>query len=405
MPDTDWPPHAQQTRPWRQSAPKGPRADRQLTEVEVSLPPHVADLDYPLDRPLRTMMDNALNNLGRLDDSHGGRLGALDSLLLRTESVASSKIENVEASLADYARALFGARANASARSMVSATEALVGVIKDAETTGEIRLEALLEAHRALFSRSPEEHQKGGRLRTRQNWIGGSDYSPRGALFVPPPPETVDDYLADLMTYANRDDVPVLVQAAVVHAQFESIHPFHDGNGRVGRTLIHAVLRRRRATQHLTVPIASGLVANRQRYFDALADYRAGRAYTLIGLLTSSALIASHESRTTATNLHEIRTVWDEAVGPVRGGTAVHRLLQLLPSEPIVTAEVVMERLGVSPSTAHQALRRLHEADVVVPTTRRRRDQVWAATDVLDELSDLNLRIESVSRSKDAPAP
>lgn len=405
MPETDWPPHQRERRPWRQTVPKGPRADRDLREVEVSLPPMVAALDYPLERPLRLMMDNALNNLGRLDNSHGSRLGALDSLLLRTESVASSKIENIESSLSDYARALFGVRANASARSMVSATEALVGIIEDAESTGRIRLDALLQAHRSLFSRSAEDAPKGGQLRRRQSWIGGSDYSPRGALFVPPPPETVDDYLADLVAYANRDDVPVLVQAAVVHAQFESIHPFHDGNGRVGRTLVHAVLLRRKATRHLTVPIASGLVANRQRYFDALGDYRDGRAYTLIGLLTSSTLVASHESRRTATHLHEIRQGWASAVGPVRGGTALARLLELLPREPIVTAAVVAERLDVTLATAQQALRRLHEVGIVAPTSRRPRDQVWAATDVLDELSDLNLRIESVSRSKDAPAP
>ena len=81
-------------------------------------------------------------------------------------------------------------------------------------------------------------------LRTVQNWIGGSDYSPRDALYVPPPPDTVHAYMNDLTEFANRTDIPVLIQAAIAHAQFESIHPFTDGNGRIGRALINTIFRR-----------------------------------------------------------------------------------------------------------------------------------------------------------------
>ena len=94
----------------------------------------------------------------------------------------------------------------------------------------------------------PGEVRYAGRIRDMQNWIGGSDYSPRDALYVPPPPETVEGYLDDLIRFANRNDLPVLSQAAVAHAQFESVHPFTDGNGRIGRALINAILRRRGAT-------------------------------------------------------------------------------------------------------------------------------------------------------------
>ncbi|WP_375002918.1 Fic family protein [Aeromicrobium sp. CTD01-1L150] len=369
--------------------------------MEVCRPPFIADTPFVADRPLRVMMENALGGLAQLDRTHRGRLGGLNQLLLRTESVASSKIENVEASLADYGRAAMGSSANASAVSMVAATEALTGIIRDVDSSGEIRREALHSAHRDLFRQHPSEHQRAGEVRTAQNWIGGSDYTPRNALYVPPPPDTVDAYLEDLFAFANRDDIPVIVQAAVVHAQFESIHPFIDGNGRIGRTLIHAVLRRRKITRYLTVPIASGLVAHREQYFDALDDYRAGHAYTLIAMLSSAMTVATHESRRTASNLLEVRQEWDAALGPVRVGSDVHRVVESLPSRPILTVDDVAQRMGVAEEVADSAIERLHDAGVLQASSRwTRGDRVWVAQAILDELSDLNDRIGALSRGK-----
>ncbi|MFT4189418.1 MAG: Fic family protein [Aeromicrobium sp.] len=398
----DWPPHVAEARPWRQTVSRGPKADRELREIVVQRPPFIADARLPHDRSLQITMGSALSGLAQLDQTHGRKLGALDQLLLRTESVSSSKIENIEAGFDDYGRALHGVRANASAVSMASATRALAEVIADAGTTGSLRQEAMLSAHRELFRLHPDMREKSGFTRTVQNWIGGSDYSPRGALFVPPPPDTVTGYLDDLFAFANRDDVPILVQAAVVHAQFESIHPFIDGNGRIGRTLIHAVLRRRRATRHLTVPIASGLVAHRDRYFDALGDYRQGYARPLVGMLTNATLVASHESRRTATNLHEIGRDWEEALGGVRNGSAEKRLLRLLVAEPLVTTAMVAERIGGSEADVARVIERFEEAGVLTRSGRRQRDRIWSATAILDELQDLTVRIESVTRGYDA---
>ena len=397
----DWAPHVDEVVPWTQTVPQGPKADRDIREIVVRRPPTIAALTMTHDRSLKVTMDAALAGLAQLDLTHGRKLGALDQLLLRTESVSSSKIENIEASLGDYGKALHGGKANASAVSMAAATRALADVIADAGRTGELRLAAMLAAHRELFRRHPDMHEKAGSTRTVQNWIGGSDYSPRNALFVPPPPDTVEGYLTDLFAYANRDDVPVLVQAAVVHAQFESIHPFVDGNGRIGRTLIHAVLRRRRATRNLTVPIASGLVAHRDRYFDALAAYREGHARPLVGMLTNATLIASHEARRTATNLHEIGREWEDALGGVLVGSPESRLLRLLVAEPIITVDLASQQTGYTGAELRHGIDRLQEAGVL--TAKGRRSQrIWTASAILDELQDLTVRIESVTRRTDA---
>jgi Fic family protein len=120
---------------------------------------------------------------------------------------------------------------------MVAATRALSIMIDRVTSSSRLELSHITDAHAALMADDPDEHTYAGRLRDMQNWVGGSNYSPRNALFVPPPPDTVEDYMGDLVAFANRDDMPALVQAAIAHAQFETIHPFTDGNGRTGRVM------------------------------------------------------------------------------------------------------------------------------------------------------------------------
>jgi len=179
-----------------------------LRTITVSLPPMIADQDLTLDSYLATDVELAMREISKLDATHGADLEALGVLLLRTESVASSKIEAVEASLDDYARALHGIRTNSSAVSMGAATTALDTMINDVTHHDRVELAAITSAHDVLMRDDPGEAPYAGRLRTIQNWIGGSNHSPRGALYVPPPPNTVPDYMTDLLTFANRNDLP-----------------------------------------------------------------------------------------------------------------------------------------------------------------------------------------------------
>lgn len=390
---TAWPPHTYEVRPWRQRVARGPRIDKLTREITVSLPPLIRDLDYPLDRAQSAAAAASAGNLTDLDLVHGRTLHSLSPLLLRTESVDSSKIENLEASLTDYARALLGTGANASAVAMAAATWALAGIVGDTALSRRIRSEAILTAHRELFRRHPDEAHRAGRYRTVQNWIGGSDYAPRDALHVPPPPETVAAYLEDLYAFANRDDLPPVVQAAIVHAQFESIHPFIDGNGRIGRTLIHAVLRRRRVTRHLTVPVASGLVADRDRYFAALHAYRDGDPSVLVAMLAWSIDLAVVESRATAATLTATREQWRHAAGGPRSGTTTSRLLDALTEEPIVNVPRVAERFSLTEPEARAEIDRLEQIGVLAPVRGSRRAPVWTAPPVLHEIADLGRRI------------
>jgi Fic family protein len=396
-PSDAWPAHSLEQRPWAQTHRGGTREDRTLSSITVSLPPYIAKVDANIDANAAVDLEAAMSEIARLDSTHGTHLAALSSLLLRTESVASSKIEHVEASVDDYARALHGGKGNSSAVSMVAATTALNDLIASVDRDAPIHMSAILRAHEALMREDLTEHRHAGQLRTVQNWIGGSDYSPRDALYVPPPPDTVRAFMDDLMEFANRTDIPVLVQAAIAHAQFESIHPFTDGNGRIGRALINTIFRRRGTTTRLVVPLASALVAHRERYFAALNSYRVGDLRPLIVTFANSSKTAAAESRTTAERLAEIPVEWEHMVGPTRRHSATDTLLQLLPSAPIVSSEDVASLVDAPRSSVFAAIRRLHDTGVLRPLTDRKRDQIWGASLVLDELDDLGRRIERAS--------
>lgn len=245
-----------------------------LAQVTVWLPPRIAELRLPLAPELSSTIEEALREIAALDSGHGGNLVGLGVMLLRTESVASSKIEHAEADVTDYACALHGVKSNPSAVSMAIATVALDHLVASVNDGADVTLKAILRAQETLMSEGPGEATYAGRVRHVQNRIGGSDYSPRNALYVPPPPETVHAYMDDLVAFANRTDLSAMAQAVIAHAQFGSIHPFTDGNGRIGRALIDTVFRRRRVTERVVVPLPSALVARKDDYFDLLTNYR-----------------------------------------------------------------------------------------------------------------------------------
>ena len=397
-PNIGWPACDRETRAWRQATRGGTREDRMLEEITVVIPALIADRPVPIDAALATDMELAIREIAALETAKGGTLDAMGILLIRTESVASSKIENVQASLEDYARALHGIKTNKSAVSMVAATQALTIMIDDVGRTKRIKIDTITSSHATLMADSENEREFAGRLRDVQNWVGGSDHSPRGALFIPPPPEIVQGLMADLINFCNRDDIPVLAQAAIAHAQFESIHPFTDGNGRIGRALINAILRRRGATSQVVVPLASALVAHRDHYFDLLGEYRNGNPRPMIASFAISSRIAAAESRLTATRLNEIPKEWRDMVGRVRRESITDKLLTLLLRKPIISAEELNSIFDSPSSSIYTAIDRLQSTGVLRRLTDRKRNQVWGASLVLDELDDLGMRIARATR-------
>lgn len=385
-----WPKHEHHTVAWQATGRRGNREDRMLAEISVALPPHIATLSVPPTPPRELL--RARSETEELERVAGGVLQPLAGFLIRMESVASSRIEQVEASTTAFARALGGLKENSSAVSMVSAGRAITALIGASETT--IDLDEILHAHELLMRDDPEEHRYAGRVRDVQNWIGGSHFSPRNALYVPPPPELVPGYLTDLLDFANRDDVDPIAQAAIVHAQFESIHPFTDGNGRIGRALIGAVLRRRGVTPGPVLPIASALATDTDHYFRLLTAYRAGDAESIITDVALSVEVAAREARGTARSFARYAESWRQEAG-VRTGSTADLLLDALVALPVFSAEQLAERSGLADRAVYRAIEQLEASRIIAEVTNRKRDRVYAVTDVLDEFEDLDDRIRS----------
>lgn len=365
-----------------------------LRHVDAAIPPTIAGLNYLAAPGLLADTERAVVEIAATDAEARTQSKALGRFLLRGESVASSRIERVSASVGDFARALAGSRANSSAASMVAASAALHRMVERAGETGQIRLDDILTAHRDLMAGDPDEEDYAGRIRDMQNWIGGSDHSPRSALFVPPPPDLVLPLLNDLIVWANRDDVPAVIHAAIAHAQFESIHPFTDGNGRIGRALISAMLRRRGVARHVVMPLASGILAIRDAYFAALTSYRAGDPGPIIDVVARSATAAAVESRASIDELRSLPAEWRAQV-PGRKSPAVDKIIDALFENPVMDADGLIHASGVATAAAYAAIDRLVDAGILAEITGRKRDRVWAATDALGELEELDRRIHA----------
>lgn len=377
--------------PWKSSG-RPPREDRLFTEVEVSLPPKIAGLWFEPSRETIVALEEAAVAVASLDVSAGSRMAAISGFLLRSEAVSSSKIEHVDANRNDYARAMIGLKATDQARSMVAAAEAVQSMISDAGDTGEVRVEALLKAHKALMKDDPMDGHNAGSFRDVQNWIGGSDYSPRGAIHVPPPPALVPELMDDLMAFCTRKDIPIVAQAAIAHAHFESIHPFTDGNGRIGRALIGSISRRRGLTKNTVTPIASAMVADVETYFSLLNNYRNGDVDPFVLYLAKSAMRASQAASESVAALDELPALWTDLLRP-RKNSAEAKLIPWLLEQPVFEAHQAAYIAGVEETSIYKTLNRMTEAGVLSLVSQSQRNRAWAAMEVLDEVDRLNRRL------------
>lgn len=361
-----------------------------IASVDPTFPLSAAEAAAEAERAVRAL-DGAPTLAG---------LEALSRHLLRAESVASSRIEGLRLSHRRLAKAVFDpAAADRTARRVVGNIVAMERAIEIGATVTSIEIVDILEIHRRLFD-GTEDERAGGQVRERQNWVGGSATSPRRAEFVPPPAAEVAPLLADLCAFASRTDLPPVAQAAIAHAQFETIHPFFDGNGRVGRALIHVILRRRDVAPRFVPPISLVLLANATSYVDGLTMFRAG---DVAGWTTRFAH-ALRDSTAVAMRLGmavaELQASWREAAGRPRRTSATQRLIESLAARPVIDIPTAATLLHVSYPQAREAVLRLDGAEVLRPVAiGRKRNRAWEAPALLDLLDEFEFDAMTPTRT------
>jgi Fic family protein len=353
----------------------------------------IAEYDFRLPSEVEAEASDALVEVARFDaelssmpGEFGGEFAPLAAVLLRTESASSSQIENVTAGAQALALASIHERTGPNARMVAANVDAMQRAIQMAD---ELTEETILAAHQALME--GHEYARPGRYREGQVWIGSAAPTPHTASFVPPHADRVKPAMADLIRFCHRTDMPVLVHAAIAHAQFETIHPFADGNGRTGRALVHALLKRGRATTRLTVPVSAGLLVDTDSYFDALTAYRQGDAAPIVERFSQASFAAVSNGRRLDTDLADIYAGWEHAIS-ARRDAAVWRVLPRLVSQPAVTIRFIQEATGVSQPAAQNAVDQLVTAGVLAPASENRRNRVWVATEIIAALDDFAAR-------------
>ncbi|WP_330183878.1 Fic family protein [Nocardia sp. NBC_01503] len=410
-------------RHWASSLDRGglSRRDRRAGSYQAYLPDPLVDRPLMLTGETAADIAEAEAAITRLDTEAKAlaETEALSRLLLRAEAIASSRIEGLEVGArrllrAEAAQALEGQSTDVTATEVLANIDAMalgVNSIRRGET---ITVEVLLDVHRRLLTGTRLE-QHGGRFREQQNWIGGSSFNPCSAAYVPPPPELVPGLMVDLLAFCNGDDLPAVAQAAIAHAQFETIHPFVDGNGRTGRALIHLILRRRGLAQHVVPPVSLILATWTQSYIDGLVSFRH------IGSATSPAAVdgvniwvsrfaaactrAVADASAFEQKAADLEQVWRERLAPVRTGSATDLLLAKLVGAPILTVTTAATLIGRSYPAANTAIDRLVQADVLRQVTVGHRNRAFESPEAVAAFTALERQLASPAGDTRSSAP
>jgi Fic family protein len=277
------------------------------------------------------------------------------------------------------------------------ATEVLASVgamelaVERAAEMHAIRPSDLNEIHRALMQ--DVAPKIAGRIRDEQNWIGGNDYNPCAADYVPPPPELVDGLMSDLCDFCNDDILSPLVQAAIAHAQFETIHPYADGNGRVGRALVQVLLRRTGLAPSYVPPISVMLARHKETYIRGLTLFRDGDLDAWLRIFADAAASAAELAQRYLVNVTELQERWRQhlraAAAPPRSDAAAWTMIDVLPAHPMITINTAMAATKRTRPAVVNAIEQLTAAGILEPVSQSGRNRAWEAIDLLESIVGL----------------
>ena len=360
-------------------------------DVDQTVPPEISGISVPaLDDASADAVAAALEATSRLrarSDQAPGVLGHLSAVLIRADAVASSQIEHITTSAERLAVKLadLGSDDASPYPTDTELVAANVATALSAHRSGDAVSAAWLHRlHRELVAADPEiEPRYSGAWRDGAVWVGRTRAV---AEFEGPPHEQVPALMDDLVRFARRVDVHPVLHAAVAHAQFLTIHPYVDGNGRIGRLLIHKLL----PAGGVPVPVAHGLLSDPRRYVSGLTSYRSGDLDAWVGVFADAITVAAQAASVLVRRLDDLRGDYHGRVR-TRSGSSVPQVVDMLLDNPAVTAQSIEERLGVTSARAGQILHRLAGAGILRPSGYKAgRSKVWIAPEIIDAVDVIN---------------
>jgi Fic family protein len=316
------------------------------------------------------------------------RFEPIAMLLLTTEGIASSFIEGLRVSLVDVAAAEIGVTTNKTANYIADNLATVVEALGTSQRV--LKIQDVHDWHHRLMATS---NQLGpemiGAFRSAQSWIGGT--SPRDAALVPPPPELVSSLMEDLIEFINSDEIDPVSQAAVAHAQFEMIHPYGDGNGRIGRILIGWILAHRLGIA-VTPPVSVFIARDPGGYLAGITMFRLGYLDMWIDWLAAAVKHSSDAAAALIVRSDILIQTWIDRLTDLREDATARKVIDLLAEHPVVSSDLVAARLEVSERSGRIALQTLADRGIVQPYERRpthsgRPRQFWMAEELIELVS------------------
>lgn len=379
-----WPPLGYGEHTWNSSGSAtwsaGAERDADGERYQAAVVPAIAGLVPLPSAATRQLAEEAQRELTRFDAELGPRASAFAPLLLRAEAASSSQLENLTAP----ARAIFvaelGVHTSSNARDVAANTQAMRVAL---DRAGDLTAESIRRWHAVLMEHHPRHTL--GQWRDQPVWIGTRSESPVGATYVAPPSGHVPALMDDFVSFSKDLAVPPLVSVAVAHAQFETIHPFCDGNGRTGRAMAQAMLRERGVTRNVAVPVSAGLLADVEGYHEALTAYRVGDVDPIIEAFAAASLRAVHNARQLITDIDEVRHSWDLRLKARRHSNA-WKLLDILARRPVLNSATAASELAVQQPNVYPPLRALVQAGIAESKSEHQLGPFWRSDEVLDAI-------------------
>ncbi|MEG0477232.1 MAG: Fic family protein [Raoultibacter sp.] len=359
-----------------------PKSRRRKIEprYQAAVPANIADASVEVSAELARRAADACALVARFDQAQATRNYNLPALMLRSESSSSSQIERLTSSVRNVALAELTDKAPGNAKLIAGNVAAMRAALNQ---VGPICIDSICQIHDTLMATSDESPG----LREEQVWIGGFPYSPHEASFVPPRAGRVAPCLRDLTSFSERSNVAPIAKAAVFHAQFETIHPFTDGNGRTGRALLHRILARDEVLLHATLPISAGLLHDVEPYMEALDAYHEGEIEPIVGLLIDALELAVVVGSHIASDVDEILAGWRERTTQ-RKGSAIYQLPALLVEQPVVSIASVADKLKISDRAARSLVEIACDRKILTKIGSAQRGAFYQASELIEILEE-----------------
>lgn len=358
-------------------------------EYQAALPLLIAERSVAVPDDLSARISALLVEMARFDVELGQRADNVPTMLLRSESSASSQIDRLTSTAQSVALAELYPKASSDARLVVAN---MIATQRALELPAGLTLEGIVEIHDLLLDNSHLENQTNSafeKLRQKPVWLGGTSFTPHTALFVPPAFQYVPEYMADLIEFGTRSDLNPVVKAAILYAQFQTVHPFLTANGQTGRALVHHIFRAEGVLSSTLIPVSVGFLHNIDSLINALQSYREGDPLVIIEELVSALELALFVSRVTETSIESLLEDWDNLVGH-RKGSKIRQLPKALVKQPVVNSAYLADSLGVTQRTATTLILRACEYGMLRHMGKRQRGDFYQSDAIINVLDEIN---------------